>query len=172
MKTPLVLILTLVLTLQAFAGEKAPIPNPAIDYPGFLRDATEVQKLRAARRLTEEDFIRMAIEPNTVVLDARSAEKFRLLHIRGARNLSLPDVTAEELAKIIPDQSTRVLIYCNNNFENERRALPGKMPSASLNIYTFNTLYSYGYKNIYELGPLLDINTSKLPFEGELRPTP
>jgi hypothetical protein len=59
-----------------------------------------------------------------------------------------------------------VLIYCNNNFENEPEAFPSKFARASLNIYTFNTLYSYGYTNVYELGPLLDITKSKLPFEG------
>jgi hypothetical protein len=29
------------------------------------------------------------------------------------------------------------------------------------------TLHTYGYTNVYELGPLLDVKTSRLPFEGE-----
>jgi hypothetical protein len=33
-----------------------------------------------------------------------------------------------------------------------------------LNISTYIALYSYGYRNVYELGPLLDINKSKLEF--------
>ncbi len=45
------------------------------------------------------------------------------------------------------------------------------MATASLNLYTFNTLYSYGYKNVYELGPLIDIQKSVLAFEGSLVPT-
>jgi phage shock protein E len=93
---------------------------------------------------------------------------FAMLHVKNARHLSLPDVTADELAKIIPDKSTRILIYCNNNFGNEPVALPGKAASASLNLYTFNTLYSYGYKNVYELGPFIDIKRSSLTFEGSL----
>ena len=101
-----------------------------------------------------------------MVLDARSAEKFRLLHVMGARNLSLPDMTAEELARVIPTKSTRVLIYCNNNFLNAPGAFPSKVLSASLNVYTFNVLYSYGYANVYELGPLLDINVTGLKFAG------
>jgi Rhodanese-like domain len=100
------------------------------------------------------------------VLDARSAEKYGLLHVKAAKNLSLPDFTADELKKIIPEKSTRVLIYCNNNFENEPVAFASKVARASLNIYTYNSLYSYGYTNVYELGPLLDIKKSKLPFEG------
>jgi len=87
-----------------------------------------------------------------------------------ARNLSLPDITAEELAKIIPSKSTRVLIYCNNNFLEEPRAFPSKALSASLNVYTFNVLYAYGYTNVYELGPLIEMDKTRMPFEGELAP--
>jgi phage shock protein E len=149
------------------AQQAQQIPNPKIDYPGFLRDAGEVQKLRQERRVTESEFIEMAADPKTVILDARSAEKYQMLHIRGAKNLSLPDVTAAELARIIPDKTTRVLIYCNNNFENEERAFPSKFARVSLNIYTFNTLYGYGYRNVYELGPLIDIKATKLFLDGE-----
>ncbi|MBI3715958.1 MAG: rhodanese-like domain-containing protein [Betaproteobacteria bacterium] len=146
----------------------APPPdNRLIDYDGFLAGAQEVAALRKERRISEEDFIRMSQEPGTVILDARSDGKYRMLHVRGARNLSLPDITEGELAKIIPSKTTRVLIYCNNNFLNEAAAFPTKAVRASLNVYTFNTLHSYGYTNIYELGPLIDIGSSKLPFAGE-----
>src|SRR5262249_683537 len=127
-----------------------------------------VQKLREERRISEAEFIRMAAEPRTVIFDARSDSKFDMLHIKGARHLSLPDFTAADLARIVPDKSTRALIYCNNNFENEPKSLPTKFPSTSLNLYTFNILYAYGYKNVYELGPLIDITKSILPFEGTL----
>jgi phage shock protein E len=152
-------------TLRA---EEGSLPNPLIDYQGFLEDAAKVAILRSERRISEADFLRMAGEPETIVFDARSDSKFALLHVKGARHLSLPDVTAAELARIIPDKSTRVLIYCNNNFKNEPDALPSKAIRASLNIYTFNTLYSYGYTNVYELGPLIDIQKLILPFEGSL----
>ena len=36
------------------------------------------------------------------------------------------------------------------------------------NIHTFNALYSYGYRNVYELGPLIDISKAKIEFEGSL----
>ena len=107
----------------------------------------------------------MSRDPETVILDARSSEKFALLHVAGAKNLSLPDITAEELARIIPSKSTRILIYCNNNFTNEPEAFPAKNLSASLNVYTMNVLFAYGYTNVYELGPLIDIHKSILPFE-------
>jgi hypothetical protein len=150
-------------------AEETTIPNKMIDYPGFLQNAATVGKLRDKHRVTEEEFIRTAKQPGTIVFDARSDAKFAMFHIKGAKHLSLPDVTAEELAKVIPDKTTRILIYCNNNFTNEPTALPAKAVTASLNLYTFNTLYSYGYTNVYELGPLIDVKKSALTFEGSLQ---
>lgn len=152
--------------VSALSAADKQIPNRMIDYPGFLKGAEEVAELRKKNRVTEDEFLKMAQDPATVILDARSAEKFRLLHVKGAKNLSLPDMTEEELAKVIPTKTTRVLIYCNNNFEQAPRAFPGKGVTASLNIYTFNSLHSYGYTNVYELGPLLDARKTKLPLEG------
>jgi hypothetical protein len=106
-------------------------------------------------------------EPGVVVLDARSAAKFKLRHLRGAVNLSLPDFTAAELAKFIPSTDTKILIYCNNNFLGSDGAFPSKAPAASLNISTYVNLATYGYTNVYELGPLINVKTSKLPFEGD-----
>jgi phage shock protein E len=164
---PRIISLFALLTGSLIAAEQTQqIPNPKIDYPGFLRDAAVVGKLRLERRVTEARFMEMAAEPDTFILDARSAEKYKMLHIRGAINLTLPDITASELARIIPSKATRVLIYCNNNFENEEKSFPSKAARVSLNIHTFNTLYGYGYQNVYELGPLIDIRSSRIPFEG------
>lgn len=141
-------------------GERRAVPNRMIDYQGFLENASAVGKLRKERRITEAKFVRMAAEPATIIFDARSDSKFAMLHVKGASHLSLPEVTAAELASVIPDKSSRILIYCNN-FEHEPKALPGKMATASLNPCTLNTLYSYRYKNVYELGRLIHI---KNPF--------
>jgi rhodanese-related sulfurtransferase len=152
--------------LFLFGGQTwaAEILNPLIDYRAFQTSVFEVGAIREGRRVTEKQFIRMAADPGTIVLDARSAQMFDLLHVRGATNLSLPDMTEAELAKVIPSKSTRVLIYCNNNFLNEPGAFPMKVISASLNVYTFNVLHSYGYTNVYELGPLIDSRKSQIAF--------
>lgn len=149
------------------AERKAPAPNPAIDMDGYLMVSKEAAEHRASRRVTEDEFIRMAGESGTIVLDARSAEKYKLMHVKGAINLSFPDITIESLKKAIPDKETRVLIYCNNNFRNSERAFPSKLPTASLNLSTYIALYNYGYKNVYELAPLVDPKTSKLTFETQ-----
>ena len=167
MKTRCLLILIL---LQTGLSLKAadPAPNPLIDYDGFLANAAEVGKLRETRRVSEQDFLKMSAETGTIIFDARNDGKYTQIHIKGAVHLDLTSATAADLAKVIPDKTTRILIYCNNNFKNEPVALTSKAPTTSLNIYTFNTLYGYGYKNVYELGPLIDIKKTILPFEGSL----
>jgi phage shock protein E len=129
-----------------------------------LKVAAEAADYRESRRLPEDDFIRMSHEPGTIILDARSREKYDTLHIKDAVNLSFPDITVESLNRVLPDKDTRILIYCNNNFVGEEKAFPTKMVTASLNLSTYIALYTYGYRNVYELGPLLDINKSTLEF--------
>ena len=150
---------------------KTSIKNPAIDMEGYLRVSAEAAKHREARRLSEEDFIRMSGEPGTVILDARSKQKFDALHIRGAINLSFPDIAVESLRRTFPDKNTRILIYCNNNFQGAEEAFPTKIETASLNLSTYIALYSYGYMNVYELGPLIDVKTSKLELVSVTRST-
>jgi rhodanese-related sulfurtransferase len=159
-----VLLFAAFCSLPATATE-APA-NPAIDMEGYLRVSAEAARHRSARRVSEAEFLRMSRESGTLVLDARSREKFEELHVKGAINLSFPDIAVDSLARAIPDKATRILIYCNNNFIGARSAFPTKIPAASLNLSTYIALYSYGYRNIYELAPLLDIKTSKLEFES------
>jgi phage shock protein E len=138
--------------------------NPAIDMPGYLQVAREAAGHREPRRLSEEEFIRMSREPNTVVLDARSREKYDELHVKGAISLPFPDIAIRSLEAAIPDKATRILIYCNNNFAGAEAPFPAKIARASLNLSTYIALYSYGYRNVYELGPLVDLKASKLEF--------
>jgi len=142
------------------------IQNPSIDMPGYLAVAKEAAIYRESHRVSEEEFIRMSGEPDTIILDARSSEKFAELHIRGAINLSFPDIAIESLRQTIPSRNTRILIYCNNNFLGNRSAFASKIARASLNLSTFIALYSYGYRNVYELAPLIDIKATKLEFDG------
>lgn len=164
MKRLLVATLLIIGALSAVRAQGQDINNPAIDMEGYLKTAAEAAKHRASRRLTEEEFIRLSREPGTIILDARSREKYDLLHINGAINLSFPDITVESLQRLLPDKNARILIYCNNNFVGEEKAFPTKAPVASLNLSTYISLYSYGYRNVYELGPLLDFKQTKLNF--------
>jgi rhodanese-related sulfurtransferase len=157
-----------ILAAPAFAADEPlaaspAIENPAIDMPGYLADAHEAARMRQERRVTEAQFLAMRAEPGTIVLDARSRDRYDLLHIDGAVSLPFTDLTTDALAARIPSRDTRILIYCNNNFSNAPDAFPRKMMRASLNLSTFIALYTYGYRNVYELGPLVDINATDLP---------
>lgn len=164
MKFKLAIAAFLVMFAASFAeAQKAKdIPNPSIDMKGFLKLAGEAAEHREKRRLTEDEFIAMAKDPDVIVLDARSKQRFDELHVKGAVNLSFPDITVASLETMFPDKNQKILIYCNNNFVNEERAFPRKEASASLNLSTYISLYTYGYRNVYELGPLLDVKTTKL----------
>lgn len=151
----------------AAAAVEAPA-NPAIDMQGYLRISAEAARHRSERRVTEAEFLRMSREPGTVVLDARSRQKYEELHVKQALNLSFPDIAHESLARAIPDKGTRILIYCNNNFAGAEGPFPVKLASASLNLSTYIALYSYGYRNVYELAPLIDLKASVLEFEPPL----
>ena len=144
-------------------AQKTPkLPNPSIDMKGYLRLANKAADHREKRRLTEDEFLKMSERPDVIILDARSSEKYEERHVKGAVNLSFPDITAESLARVLPNKNVAILIYCNNNFRNAEDAFPRKMATASLNLSTYIALYTYGYRNIYELEPLLDAKTTKL----------
>lgn len=164
------LLMKIYLCLLSFgiitAVAKEPIPNRLIDYQGFQKVVAEVAGERETRRLTEAQFIQMMAEKGVVLLDARTASKYEMRHVRGSVNLQFTDFTADTLANVIPGKDTRILIYCNNNFERSPAAFASKAPSASLNLSTYTSLRSYGYTNVYELGPLLDVSTTAIPFEG------
>jgi hypothetical protein len=161
------LIALSVACLAAPAAADPPAANELVDYSGFARNVLAVQALRDGRRVSESQFMRMAREPGTVVLDARSERLYRLRHIAGAVNLSFPEFTEETLARAIPSKTTRVLIYCNNNFRGAPQSMPTKAPASALNVSTFVSLHAYGYRNVYELAPALDVARSKLEFAGE-----
>lgn len=140
--------------------------NPQIDFDGFLSEAKEVKDIRKKRLVSAKQFIKMAQEPDTIILDARNPQRYQIKHIKGSKHLDFTDFTADNLAKVIPSKDTRVLIYCNNNFVNNSEAFASKYTPMALNIPTFINLYSYGYKNIYELGEALDEYNTILEFES------
>jgi rhodanese-related sulfurtransferase len=160
-------VLVLIAAARFVTAADAPPPaNPAIDMDAYLRISVEAARHRESRRLTEDEFIRMSREPGVVVLDARSREKYDELHVKGAVNLSFPDIAIESLARLLPDRNARILIYCNNNFTGNQSAFASKVASASLNLSTYIALYTYGYRNIWELGPRIEIEKSQLEFES------
>lgn len=147
-------------------GAESALANPKIDDTRFLQVTAEAIAARAERRLPEAEFARLALRPGSVVLDARSRSAYDQLHVRGARSLPFTDFTAESLARVVPAFDTPILIYCNNNFDGAESEFATKAPPAALNLSTFAALRAYGYANVWELGPLLDIRETRLELAG------
>ncbi len=90
-------------------------------------------------------------------------------------NLPYTNFGRETLDKLIPNEYTKVLIYCRNNIENkafqriENQAYASyivpKERAAGLNIPVAVTLYIYGYENVWELDEIVDPNDSPIVFE-------
>ena len=168
MKRIVPFVLACILAAGSVPAADTPSPaNPAIDMDAYLRVSVEAARWRESHRLTEAEFTRMSREPGTVVLDARSRTKFDELHVKDAVNLSFPDIAIESLARLLPDRDTRILIYCNNNFTGAPESMPTKAVSSALNLSTFVSLHAYGYRNVYELGPAVDVAKAKVIFEGD-----
>jgi len=157
------LIAVVLASFALVAAAKEP-PNPAIDSGAYLRLASQAVAHREPRRISEDEFIRLARVPGVVILDARSRAKYDALHVKGAINLSFPDITIDSLNALLPDKGATVLIYCNNNFRDAPDPMPSKLPPAALNLATYTALYTYGYRNVYELAPNLSVNDTRIPF--------
>jgi len=137
--------------------------NPQIDYAGFRRLAGEVEPYRQTRLVDWAEFDRLRGQRDMLILDARSAEAFRRGHIRGAVNLPFTDFTAGSLARVIGRNRNRpILIYCNNNFSNNRAPVMMKSVQLALNIQTFINLVGYGYRNVRELNDVIDFNDPRV----------
>jgi len=158
-----------------------------VDFDRFLGLAQEVRDHRAARLISLDEFNQMSHEPNTIILDTRSKEMYDAKHIKGAIHLEFSNFTQVNLAEIIPDTNTRILIYCNNNFADDEIYFaskayvpdpddlilgglehgPKEFPlTMALNVPTYINLYGYGYKNVYELNDLVSVFYRGIEFEG------
>jgi rhodanese-related sulfurtransferase len=147
--------------------------NPQIDYPGFVQLSSDLEKLRAKRRVPLEAFQKMAKAKNTIILDTRSKAAFDEVHLADAVHLNFSDFTEQKLAKVIPNKNTRILIYCNNNFEQvSTPALLMKSAPLALNIPTFINLHGYGYENVYELADVVKLDDPRLKLAGHRKTLP
>ncbi len=162
MKFPLLLLMTALLINLLFAQQD--LPPSDVDYNSFLSLSNEVGAYRKTHMVSLEQFKKMSKDPQTIILDTRSKEMYDRKHIKGAIHLNFSDFTSGKLSKVIPNKTTRILIYCNNNIANDPMAFAKKSVSMALNIPTFINLYGYGYKNIYELEDLVPLEL--LDLEG------
>ncbi|WP_340156003.1 rhodanese-like domain-containing protein [uncultured Winogradskyella sp.] len=147
----------------SFAQNKQNLVTKKVNYDGFVTLSDSLRTYREARLIDEATFNIYRLESNTIILDTRSKKAFDEIHIKGAIHLNFSDFTEANLKSIIPDNKTRILIYCNNNFESKKPSLFDKSVRLALNIPTFINLYGYDYKNIYELEDYLKEEETIIP---------
>ncbi len=162
-------------------------PKAKVSFEDFKSIVSAVEPQRATRLIDFDTFLSMSKDPNTIILDSRSDFRFDRIHLKGAKHLSFTDFTQANLAKVIPSFETRILIYCNNNFEGNETDFATKMfvplvgaritkqleaqekpKMMALNIPTFINLFGYGYRNVYELDELVDVKDKRAVFEGTI----
>jgi len=151
-------------------AEEQPYPKAKVSFDDYKTLVAEVESHRASRLVDLDTFLAMSREEGVVILDCRSDFRFERIHLKGARHLAFTEFTEKNLAQVIPSLETKILIYCNNNFADAPEAFPAKVAAAALNHHTFATLLAYGYREIFELGPLVDVATTELPLEGSDAP--
>ncbi len=185
--TAVALLLVTGVALSQQVNDPLSHPPAKVSFDDFKGLVSQVEAHRAARLVDFDTFLAMSREPGTIILDTRSDFRFERLHLKGAKHLAFTDFTQDNLAKAIPGFETRILIYCNNNFDGNETDFASKIafprPAASsqaarqvaaqekpvmmaLNIPTYVNLYGYGYRNVYELHELVDVNDPRVVFEG------
>lgn len=189
MKTRIVAVLVMMLAATAGFAQVANYPRAKVSFDDFKGLVAEVEAHRASRLIDLNTFLKMSKQPGVIILDSRSAFRFERIHVKGARHLAFTDFTQDNLAKVIPSFETTILIYCNNNFDGNQTdfaskvALPRPKPGTpaaaqfaaqakplmmALNIPTYINLYGYGYRNVYELHELVNVNDPRIAFEGSI----
>lgn len=189
MKSRIVAISVMLLTANTGLAQGKNYPQAKVSFDDFKGLVAEVETHRASRLVDLNTFMKISKEQGVIILDTRSTFRFNRLHVKGARHLSFTDFTQGNLQKVIPSFETKILIYCNNNFDGNQtdfaskvalpRAKPGSAAATqfaaqakpimmALNIPTYINLYGYGYRNVYELHELVNVNDPRIAFEGSI----
>jgi hypothetical protein len=163
---------TMLTTVSLYADRVRPA---MVDFDAYENLLKKVKQHRKSHLVTLDKFLELSKQPHVIILDTRSDSMYNAKHIKGAIHLNFSDFTMSNLAKLIPDPKTKILIYCNNNFTDDQQNFATKAftprsnspaLTLALNIPTYINLFGYGYRNVYELSQAISINNSKVEFEG------
>jgi hypothetical protein len=189
MKPRIVAVSVMILAATAGFAQVTNYPKAKVSFDDFKGLVAEVETHRASRLIDLNTFIKMSKEPGVIIFDSRSTFRFERIHVKGARHLAFTDFTQDNLQKVIPSFETKILIYCNNNFDGNQTDFASKIalprPKSggalaaqfgaqekpimmALNIPTYVNLYGYGYRNVYELHELVNVNDPRIAFEGSI----
>ena len=189
MKRRIVAVSIMILAADAGFAQTTNYPKAKVSFDDFKGLVAEVETHRASRLIDLNTFLKMSKEEGVIIFDSRSDFRFDRIHLKGSKHLAFTDFTQDNLKKVIPNPETKILIYCNNNFDGNQTDFPTKafVPRLTadkdaatqfaaqskplmmaLNIPTYINLYGYGYRNIYELQELVKVNDLRITFEGTI----
>jgi hypothetical protein len=189
MKFRIVAVSIMMLAANVGLAQNTNYPKAKVSFEDFKGLVAEVEAHRAARLIDLNTFLKMSKDEGVVILDSRSDFRFDRIHLKGAKHLAFTDFTQDNLKKLMPDPETKILIYCNNNFDGNQTDFASKVAFPSpksdkaeavqfaaqakplmmaLNIPTYINLYGYGYRNVYELHELVKVNDPRIAFEGTI----
>ncbi len=189
MRTVIAGVLLSVMVATNGMAQNRTYPKAKVSFEDYKALVAEVEPHRASRLIDLDQFLKMSQEPGVIIFDSRSTFRFDRIHLKGAKHLSFTDFTQDNLAKAIPSFDTKILIYCNNNFNGNQTDFASKIarprPKAStaittqlasqdkprmmaLNVPTYINLYGYGYHNVYELNEFVKVNDPRIKFEGTI----
>jgi len=189
-RLPLLIIICICfLQNESTAQNQIDYSKALVSFDDYEMLIDQVKVIREKRLISFNELLKLQKNRKTVILDARSKDKFEKKHLEGAINLPFTEFTTNNLRALIPDPDTRIIIYCNNNFEGDqkyfasktfnpelaaKRSMMGnrnelypKSIMLALNIPTYLALHGYGYTNIYELNELVDIDDARVKLEGD-----
>jgi len=188
MKTIIGAVLLSVMAANAVMAQDKNYPKAKVSFEDFKELVAKVEPHRASRLIDLNTFLKMSREPGVIILDSRSTFRFDRIHLKGAKHLAFTDFTQDNLGKIIPSPETKILIYCNNNFDGNqvdfatKAAAPPKPNNAlatqiasqekpimmALNVPTYINLFGYGYHNVYELNEFVKVTDPRISFAGTI----
>ena len=145
-----IVIIAVSLALTACAAPQTPSPSAASEATVLTGPAATLQASTAAEnpvKVSAKEAKERMGQPGVIVADVRTASEYEEKHIPGARLLTNETISAETAAKVLPDKTAEILVYCRSG----RRSADAAQKLADL-----------GYTHIVDFGGIID-----WPYETE-----
>ena len=140
MKSKLSAVSLILLVANVGWAQDTNYPKAKVSFDDFKGLVAEVETHRASRLIDLNTFLKLSKEEGVIILDSRSDFRFDRIHLKGAKHLAFTDFTQDNLAKVIPTFETKILIYCNNNFDGNQTDFATKVAVARYAVHRFGIM--------------------------------
>ena len=119
------------LTLLSFSCTAKENQNPKKE--GVMNSYISISMENGLKMFSESE--------NAVLLDVRRIDEYNAGHIPGSILFTNETITQENAEKILPSKTAKIFVYCRSGRRSKEAS---------------QKLTSYGYKNVIEIGGILD----------------